>query len=103
MVYFYSGALAILGLLFASVGFQIVFRRSFSFINNFDRLKMRYKAPEAYAVRVGLIEFCIGAAQIILGVISFVLLNETLSLIFLVTTVVALFLAMMINDNLGLK
>ena len=103
MVYFYSCILVALGALFSVVGFQIVFRHSYSFINNFDKVKLRYKNPNGYAFRIGLIEFIGGIAQLTMGIISFLLLREKLSLTFLAAGVAFIFIGLMVNDNVGLK
>lgn len=103
MEIFYSIVLVVLGIFFALSGFQVYFRRMYSMINNFDRIKLRYKSPEAYARRLGMIQFVGGVAELIGGVVSLLLRYENLGIILLCATVIPVFIALMINDNVGLK
>ncbi len=103
MEIFYSIVLVVLGIFFALSGFQVYFRRMYSMINNFDRIKLRYKSPESYARRLGMIQFVGGVAELIGGVVSLLLRYENLGIILLCATVIPVFIALMINDNVGLK
>lgn len=100
---FSSIVLIVLGVFFAMSGFQVFFRRMYSMVNNFDRIKLRYKSPEAYARRLGLIQFIGGVAEFSSGVVSLIVRYENLGMILLCATVIPVFIAMMINDNVGLK
>ena len=104
MTIFYTVVLIFVGGIFSFVGFHIAILRMFnSFISNYDRDKLRYKNAEAHAIRMGWIDLIVGVTMVILGVINIFLKNETLGVYFVAGTVVALFLGLIINDNLGLK
>lgn len=103
MQIFYSIVLIVIGAFFTTSGFQVFFRQMYSMINNYERLKLRYKDPEGYARRLGLIQFVGGLAEFICGIVSLILRQENLGMILLCATVVPVFIAMMINDNAGLK
>ena len=57
--------LGLLGLAFALFGYFIYFRKKYSLINGFDRDFRAGKVTEAYARRVGLIEFVLGIVLLV--------------------------------------
>ena len=104
MAIFFSVVLVFVGAIFSFVGYNIAIAHAYnSFISNYDRDKLRYKDAEAHAKRMGWVDLTCGSVMMILGIVNFVLKSETLGMYFLAGTVVALFLGLIINDNLGLK
>ena len=104
MTLFFAVVLVFVGGVFAFVGYNIAIVHAYnSFISNFDRNKLRYKNAESHAKRMGWVDLICGSIMIILGIVTFILQNETLGTYFLAGSVVALFLGLIINDNIGLK
>ncbi|MBR2459804.1 MAG: hypothetical protein IKB34_01035 [Clostridia bacterium] len=104
MLIFCTIVLIFVGVIFSFVGFHIAILHMYnSFINNYDRDKLRYKDPEKHAKIMGWVDLTVGVAMIILGVVNYLLQNEAYGMYFLAGTVVALFMGLIINDNLGLK
>ena len=104
MTIFFAVVLVFVGAVFAFVGYNIAIVHAYnSFISNFDRNKLRYKNAESHAKRMGWVDLICGSIMIILGIVTFILQNETLGTYFLAGSVVALFLGLIINDNIGLK
>ena len=104
MVTFFSVVLVFVGGVFAFIGFNIAILHAYnSFINNYDRDKLRYKNAEAHAKRMGWVDLIVGSVMIVLGVVTFITQNETLGTYFLAGSVAALFIGLIINDNIGLK
>ena len=104
MAIFFSVVLVFVGVVFSYIGYNVAILHSFhSFVNNFDRDKLRYKNAEAHAIRMGWIDIIVGVVMLALGIVNFILQSETLGMYFLGGTVVALFLGLILNDNFGLK
>lgn len=104
MAIFFSVVLVFLGAVFSFVGYNIAVAHAYhSFISNYDRDKLRYKDAEAHAKRMGWVDLVCGLAMIGLGVASFFLKSEAIGTYFLAGSVAALFLGLIINDNIGLK
>lgn len=104
MALFFSVVLVFIGAIFSFIGYNIAIVHAYnSFINNYDRDKLRYKDAEAHAKRMGWIDLCCGSLMLVLGVVNFVLKSEALGMYFLAGSVALLFLGLIINDNLGLK
>lgn len=64
---------------------------------------MRYRDANAYAKRLGLIQFISGCAELICGVASFFIQIENIGYILMAATIIPMFVAFMINDNIGLR
>ncbi len=62
----------ILGVTFTLFGFCIFFKKKYSLINGFEEDYKAGRKTEDYAKRVGLIEFVVGIAILILAVILLV-------------------------------
>ena len=61
--------LGLLGAAFTLFGYFIYFRKKYSLINGFDRDFRAGKVTEAYAKRVGLIEFFLGIGLLIAALV----------------------------------
>jgi hypothetical protein len=61
---------ALLGAVFAVFGYLIFFKKKYSLINGFDAAFKEGRKTEAYARRVGLIEFVLGTVLLVASVIS---------------------------------
>ena len=59
---------AFLGLAFAVIGYLIFFKKKYSLINGFDAAFKEGRKTEAYARRVGLIEFVLGILLLVSSV-----------------------------------
>jgi len=104
MAIFFSVVLLFVGAVFAFIGYNIAICHAYnSFINNYDRDKLRYKNAETHAKRMGWVDLIVGTVMIILGITNFILKSESLGMYFLAGSVVALFIGLIVNDNLGLK
>lgn len=57
----------LLGAAFASFGYLIFFKKKYNLINNFEAERKAGIKDEAYAKRVGIIEFVVGIAMVIAG------------------------------------
>ena len=57
----------LLGLAFTLFGYFIYFRKKYSLINDFEAAYQAGRKDEAYARRVGLIEFALGLAFLLAG------------------------------------
>lgn len=64
---------ALLGLAFTLFGYFIFFRKKYSLINGFDAAFKVGQKDEIYAKRVGLIEFTVGIAFLIVATIFIIL------------------------------
>ena len=62
----------VLGIAFLLFGYFIYFRRKYNLINGFEADRKAGRKTEAYARRVGLIEFIAGIALLIAGIILFI-------------------------------
>lgn len=60
---------ALLGLAFAAFGYFIYFRKKYNLINGFEADFKAGRKNEDYAKRVGMVEFVVGIAILIVGVI----------------------------------
>jgi hypothetical protein len=61
---------ALLGSAFAVIGYLIFFKKKYSLINGFDAAFKEGRKTEAYARRVGMIEFVLGTVLLVASVIS---------------------------------
>ncbi|MFO7887228.1 MAG: hypothetical protein R6U59_02835 [Eubacteriales bacterium] len=62
--------LIVIGLPFIYYGFNILFRKKYNYINNYESDKKIGKVDEAYAKRIGAVELIGGKLCVILGIIA---------------------------------
>ncbi|MBO6040152.1 MAG: DUF3784 domain-containing protein [Oscillospiraceae bacterium] len=62
----------LLGLAFTLFGYFIYFRKKYSLINDFEAEYKAGRKDEAYAKRVGMVEFVLGIAILIAGLVLIV-------------------------------
>ena len=95
-------ALMIVGVLFALFGYFIFFKGKYSLINNFDEDKKNQKYDDAYAKRMGLIEFVGGLITFTLGV-STLFISNTLTFIVFGISILGVIISLVINLGLSIK
>ena len=62
----------LLGLAFALFGYFIYFRKKYSLINDYEAEHKAGRKNEAYAKRVGMVEFVLGITILIVGLVLIV-------------------------------
>ncbi|MCR3922858.1 MAG: DUF3784 domain-containing protein [Firmicutes bacterium] len=89
--------LIFIGTLFIGFGYAIWFKQKYHLINNFENDKQRGKLNDAFAKRVGIIEFIGGIVCLLLGVVT-MFLDEAFTVISFVTCIVGIILALIVNQ-----
>jgi hypothetical protein len=96
MLVFKTG-LILVGTLFIGFGYFIYFKKKYNLINDFKEDKKSNKFDDAYAKRVGLIEFIGGLACVVLGTVA-IFLNTTFTIVAFIVSVFGVIVALIINQ-----
>lgn len=83
-------ALIIVGILFICFGYVIYFKGKYNLINGYETAKKARRLDDAYAQRIGKIEFFGGLIWLVFGIISIFLGNRFTVIIFVISLVVML-------------
>ena len=87
------------GTLFTIFGYLIYFRKKYNLINNFKINKSINKYSDDYALRMGFIELWSGIFCICLGILSLIIGQRTVSIVLLITCMISVISALVINDR----
>ncbi len=94
--------LILIGLVFIGFGYAIWFKGKYNLINNFQNDKKNNKLNDAYARRVGKIEFIGGIVSFTLGIIT-MFLNDAFTLISFIFCIVSILAALIFNQSKSYK
>jgi hypothetical protein len=89
--------LIVIGLPFIYYGFNILFRKKYNYINNYESDKKIGKVDEAYAKRIGAVELIGGKLCVILGIIA-MFLEDRYTLYFFLMAIGSIIISLTINQ-----
>jgi hypothetical protein len=89
--------LIVIGLPFIYYGFNILFRKKYNYINNYESDKKIGKVDEAYAKRIGAVELIGGKLCVILGIIA-MFLEDRYTLYFFLMAIGSIIISLIINQ-----
>jgi len=88
--------LILVGILFVGFGYAIYFKGKYNLINNFEEDKKSNKFNEAYAKRVGIIEFIGGLTCVVIGLWT-IFFNVKFVIIVFNVSIIGIIAALIIN------
>ncbi len=91
--------LIVVGLPFIYYGYNILFRKKYKYINNYESDKEIGKVDEAYARRIGAIELIGGKLCVILGVLA-MFLEDRYTLYFFLISIGGIVISLAVNQLL---